>query len=128
MPVKYECPKCKRRFVEWGAEKLSYLCPDCAGVALLRLGASRDTPGHAPTLSRRPDRALGPESLLDENGEKNEGLESEVGVGVSGTPGGDSVEDDEAEESSKDGEMPKDLDFDTAGKGRATKTNMPEEE
>ena len=27
MPVKYECPKCGRRFTEWGAEKVGFKCP-----------------------------------------------------------------------------------------------------
>ena len=128
MPVKYECPKCKRRFVDWGAEKLSYLCPDCAGVGLLRVGASGDTPGLAPTLSRRPDKAAAPEPHTDDNELKAGNLESEVDVGVSVASGDDSIEDDEAEEPSDDGEMPEDLDFDTAGKGRAKKAKLPEEE
>lgn len=27
MAVKYQCPKCGRRFTEWGAEKLGFKCP-----------------------------------------------------------------------------------------------------
>ncbi len=27
MPGKYECPKCGRKFTEWGAEKLGFKCP-----------------------------------------------------------------------------------------------------
>lgn len=32
MPVKYECPKCGRRFTEWGAEKVGFKCPKISGV------------------------------------------------------------------------------------------------
>jgi len=62
MPVKYECPKCGRRFVEWGAEKLGYQCPNderCSGVKddeiirLLRVGASEEEET-APSLKRKP--------------------------------------------------------------------------
>lgn len=27
MSAKYECPKCGRKFTDWGAEKLGYKCP-----------------------------------------------------------------------------------------------------
>lgn len=42
MAVKYYCPKCGRRFVEWGAQKLDFKCPseDCAEQALSQVGAS----------------------------------------------------------------------------------------
>ncbi len=54
MPVKFQCPKCERRFVEWGAQKLNFKCPNCAGQELLRVGSAE---GHAlqpPRLKRRP--------------------------------------------------------------------------
>lgn len=28
MAVKYECPECGRRFLEWGAEKVGFKCPN----------------------------------------------------------------------------------------------------
>jgi len=28
MAVKYECPECGRRFLEWGAEKNGFKCPN----------------------------------------------------------------------------------------------------
>lgn len=36
MPIKYYCSKCHRRFLEWGAEKLSHTCPnpECASEPL----------------------------------------------------------------------------------------------
>ena len=41
MAVKYYCPKCGRRFVDWGAEKLAYKCPGdaCEGEALILPGS-----------------------------------------------------------------------------------------
>lgn len=40
MPVKYQCPKCERKFVDWGAEKLNFVCPDsdCEGETLVQMG------------------------------------------------------------------------------------------
>lgn len=64
MPIKYECPKCGRRFAEWGAEKLGFKCPmddNCPGdqqspetaeeVELVRLGSQDEqlTPRRATT-------------------------------------------------------------------------------
>ena len=36
MAGKYYCPKCHRKFIEWGAEKVGYKCPnqDCNGESL----------------------------------------------------------------------------------------------
>lgn len=57
MPVKYHCPKCGRRFTDWGAEKLGYKCPpDCTDQdsTLVRVGSQTDEPAkRPPTLKRR---------------------------------------------------------------------------
>jgi hypothetical protein len=39
MTEKYQCPNCGRCFVDWGAKKLSFLCPDenCEKVRLILL-------------------------------------------------------------------------------------------
>ena len=29
MAAKYICTKCNRKFVDWGAEKMGFQCPDC---------------------------------------------------------------------------------------------------
>jgi hypothetical protein len=56
MAIKYECPKCERRFVEWGAKKLNFLCPDC-NVPLERLGTQvSDQIVTEPSLGRRTKR------------------------------------------------------------------------
>tara|TARA_R110001592_G_scaffold267474_1_gene533545 strand:+ start:136 stop:453 length:318 start_codon:yes stop_codon:yes gene_type:complete len=54
MPLKYYCPKCSKRFVDWGAEKLGFKCPDCDGETLYRVGTQPEGEERAPTLSKRP--------------------------------------------------------------------------
>ncbi|HOF40323.1 MAG TPA: hypothetical protein PLD73_09635 [Candidatus Hydrogenedentes bacterium] len=62
MPVKYECPKCGRRFTEWGAEKVGFKCPKdqwCPkdhpdDVELVRVGPSEEGASRRPTLKRTP--------------------------------------------------------------------------
>ncbi len=38
MALKYQCPKCEKRYIDWGAEKLGFMCPDCEGEKLVQLG------------------------------------------------------------------------------------------
>lgn len=52
MPLKYYCPKCDKRFVDWGAEKLGFKCPDCTDETLYRVGTQPDGDGDAPSLSK----------------------------------------------------------------------------
>lgn len=52
MTVKYHCPKCERRFVDWGAKKLEFMCPDCE-KELVMLGGSTGKTKSKPSL-RRP--------------------------------------------------------------------------
>ena len=61
MAVKFHCKKCGKRFVEWGAQKLGFKCPDCADEELVRVGMSDDKVLRKPSLKRRPRRtqALG---------------------------------------------------------------------
>ena len=64
MPVKYQCPKCGRRFAEWGAEKLGFTCPadencpeDAAEeqIELVRMGINDD---RLPTKKSAPKRLV----------------------------------------------------------------------
>lgn len=63
MAVKYECPKCGRKFTEWGAEKLNFHCPVdewCAkdaseDIQLVKAG-SAEAGAKAPSLKRRPKK------------------------------------------------------------------------
>jgi DNA-directed RNA polymerase subunit RPC12/RpoP len=54
MPIKYHCPSCNRRFVDWGAEKLEFKCPDCDGEKLILVGADKEsgTAAQKPSLKR----------------------------------------------------------------------------
>ena len=51
MPSKYYCPKCDKRFIDWGAEKLGFKCPDCTDSTLYRVGSHPEGDG-APSLSK----------------------------------------------------------------------------
>jgi phage FluMu protein Com len=92
MPLKFHCPKCNRRFVEWGAEKLDFKCPECEDQTLVRLGSPEDRPSRRPSLKRAPRKpvvevpvekpepeALEPEALEPEapEAEAEEGFEEE---------------------------------------------------
>lgn len=87
MPVKFECPKCEKRFVEWGAQKLNFQCPTCAGEPLVRVGTADDRPVKRPSLRRRgrPDKVkveevLEVEAIEPELAEEEEPEEAEVEV------------------------------------------------
>ncbi len=54
MAVKYHCRKCGKRFVDWGAEKLGFKCPDCDGEELIRVGSPDDKAVRRPALKRKP--------------------------------------------------------------------------
>jgi hypothetical protein len=43
--------------VDWGAEKLGFKCPDCAGEELVRVGSGEDRAVKRPSLKRKPRRA-----------------------------------------------------------------------
>ncbi len=63
MAVKYRCPKCEKRFIQWGAEKLKFKCPECKDEALVPLGSNE--PGGAavrPSLKRRTKKAIAVEA------------------------------------------------------------------
>lgn len=52
MPLKYYCPKCEKRFIDWGAEKLGFKCPTCSDETLYRVGTHPDGEDGAPSLSK----------------------------------------------------------------------------
>ena len=56
MAVKYYCRKCGKKYVEWGAEKLQFLCPQCDGEELARVGGSSGPP-KKPSLKRASRKA-----------------------------------------------------------------------
>lgn len=57
MGVKYHCPKCGKRFVDWGAKKLEFKCPDCEDGQLVRFGGPESKPPKRPSLKRAASRA-----------------------------------------------------------------------
>jgi len=59
MAVKYHCRKCGKRFIDWGAQKLAFKCPDCGGdEELVRLGAADERPLASRRLKRKPRRVV----------------------------------------------------------------------
>ncbi len=64
MAIKYECPKCGRKFTEWGAEKLGFKCPHdefCPAdapdnIELVRAGAGEDQMPKRSSLKRKSVR------------------------------------------------------------------------
>lgn len=134
MAVKYECPKCGRRFIDWGAEKLGYKCPGCSGVGandiikLIRIGSGEDGDLPSASLRRRAKKEVIAvpveedfEAVVDDEVEEDEELvEEEVEEVEAVVIGGDHVvaddevvEDEDADEDAGDEEVPVDLDFGT---------------
>jgi len=91
--VKYICPKCGRRFVDWGAEKLQFMCPteECKGATLVLLGSNDEDQEERPTLKRsRKRKAVVPHVAPEIDIADMDGafIESDV----------DDIDDDEEEE------------------------------
>lgn len=122
MPVKYECPKCEKRFVEWGAEKLNFKCPNCEEEPLVRVGALDDRPVRKPTLRKRAKvektrdakSVSAPVDGADDDDVVDEPEEEEVVIGLGADLlvkdeddfDDDVVADDDDGEVSDDGETP----------------------
>jgi hypothetical protein len=133
MAVKYECPKCGRRFIDWGAEKLGFKCPGCSGVGandiikLIRIGSGEDADLPSASLRRRAKKEVivAPvevdlDALVDDEAEEDEELVEEeveeveaVVIGEDHVVVEDEVVDEDADEDSNDEEVPVDLDFGT---------------
>lgn len=80
MAVKYQCPKCDRRFVEWGAQKLEFKCPN-DGEDLLRVGTAIDMPPSTMSLKRRPKKIDTRTALYDDDVDAStfgEGFEEDI--------------------------------------------------
>ncbi|HIJ65855.1 MAG TPA: hypothetical protein HPP77_07875 [Candidatus Hydrogenedentes bacterium] len=123
MPVKFHCRKCGKRFVDWGAEKLGFKCPDCEDEELLRIGAPEDKPAKRPSLKRTEtkrkvegtkvvealDREVEPEEVVADLDVEEEAEEPEEVDEAEKLPGGKPVaENEEGEEDALDFEQ-KDL-------------------
>lgn len=54
MAVKYFCAKCEKRYIDWGAEKLGFKCPECEGEELKLVGHEvTATAKKKPSLKRK---------------------------------------------------------------------------
>ena len=109
MPVKYHCPKCGKRFVDWGAEKVGFLCPHCESVELLRIGAREEQLVQPPSLRRstpsnRKSIPTEKEVLAEEEGTAAEVDELESG--------GENLDAEEVDEEGKDGKTANDSEED----------------
>ncbi len=86
MAVKYHCRKCGKRFIDWGAQKLGFKCPDCGGdEELVRLGAADEKAARKPSLKRKPRRAVvvapvSPEGIMGADLDDIDGAEAETEV------------------------------------------------
>ena len=63
MAIKYQCRKCGKRVIEWGAEKLGFKCPDCENEELVRAGLTEEKAVKRPALKRKPRRTIGASHL-----------------------------------------------------------------
>ncbi len=133
MPIKFHCPKCDARYVEWGAEKLGFKCPHCEDQKLVRLGSVASPLEAPPTLKRRtkkPEKSFAEEDMSTEYEGFEEGFESEETVVISpglaaysdedssadvvGAEDSDIIVDDEAAVADEF-EIPEDLNFEDGG-------------
>ncbi len=51
--IKYFCPKCGKKFVEWGAKKTDFKCPYCKDAELQRIGITSDQVIPTPRARKR---------------------------------------------------------------------------
>lgn len=102
MPVKYHCPKCERRFVDWGAEKLGFKCPACPNEELVRVGANEGQTLTAPKLTRRPAKpaktSIDDEMSLVDPGAFDEDLADSLPLGDTADFESDADDSEEEEE------------------------------
>jgi len=83
MAMKYQCRGCGKRFVDWGAEKLGFKCPDCENEELVPAGQAEEKVARRPALKRKPRRSaaashVGESELIVQDIEEIEAEEVEV--------------------------------------------------
>ena len=68
MAIKYYCPKCRRRFIEWGAEKSGFKCPGetCDGESLVLIDSTTLEATEKPKLKRVKRKKVPPVAISDE--------------------------------------------------------------
>jgi len=124
MPLKFECPKCGRRFTEWGAEKVGFKCPADEWTThdgeeeaeLLRVGGP-DTAGSKKPSLKRPAKKVSSMAVTP--------LLAEEGDSV---PEDDLVVDDEDEdEIEDDGKEPDESPLPLQGVAEETSTGLSDD-
>lgn len=106
MAIKYECPKCGRKFTEWGAEKLGFKCPHDAfcpadapdDIELVRAGSGEDQMPKRSSLKRKPARKPVAAPVAIAHHDDDEDDADEVEVDEPETPDASEGESDEGEE------------------------------
>jgi DNA-directed RNA polymerase subunit RPC12/RpoP len=78
MAVKYHCRKCGKRYIDWGAEKLGFKCPDCNGEELVRLGQGEERGAKRPSLRRRASRKAAATLAVPDESDFGADLETEL--------------------------------------------------
>lgn len=136
MAVKYYCPKCGRRFVDWGAEKLGYKCPSetCDGEDLILPGTESaetlDASQKAKRAKKRKailpvvssdidlpemedDFSEGVDLDMDEDVDEDEDEDEDIGPVVADAEGSDEAGDEDVsdDDSDVDDEEEDDADF-----------------
>ena len=67
MAVKYSCAQCERKFIDWGAEKLGFQCPDCDGAELKPITFEPAAKAKKkPTLKRAAPKKVSKEDLVED--------------------------------------------------------------
>lgn len=106
--IKYYCPNCGKKFVEWGAEKFGFKCPNCRDVQLERIGIRDDQIISTPKTRRKP-RLLEDEGDIEFPDELLQEEEYEDFIGVPDVP----VEEEEVipldEEVPEESVLPEDI-------------------
>ena len=65
MASKYICSQCQRKFVDWGAEKLGYKCPDCNDSELTEISFEPATKAKKkPSLKRSAPKKVSKEDFV----------------------------------------------------------------
>jgi len=110
MPVKYECQKCGRKFIDWGAEKLGFKCPECDDEELVRIALTENKPARRPSLRRKAKKKVAVPLTVEEevfvpNVESTQKAETDEDVGDIEDDGGEvafDADDDAPEEDTED--------------------------
>ncbi len=98
MPVKYHCLRCGKRYVEWGAEKLGFKCPDCEGEELVRIGGAEDKGVRKTSLKRTAKKSAEASGAVDED----EALVPDTGA-LEESDADEAEDEDEAAEGQEEG-------------------------